>query len=285
MIKFLKTSQYQLPVKADTETIVISRDDILKEQAAVGWELWLPFAARELHISADPKDYLIHPVPIMYSDLPNRNGYAFPLSELLKWNVEMGCQAYKSWAGMPMYEEHQSKDPTKALGVVIDVALRPILNFGRGKIWKVLALAAVDRTKNPKIADAMERNELNTYSMGCLVDACSCSYCGAIAGDCSHVPAEDTVTFYDHKGTLVFKNVHGIKAQELSVVFDPAFGTAAHTTRVTYDQGNIPSGTALLKKDTPPPEAKDLAAPDNFSLGYDGDKEEVKAEDAPYWSY
>lgn len=204
----------------------------------VGWEHDLPFAARELKLSSDPKDYLIYPVPIMYSDLPNRNGFAFPLTELIRWNVELGCQAFKGWAGMPMYTEHQSDDHRTAIGMVIDARLTKIGSFGKGKFWKVVALAAIDRTKNPKYAEQVEQGKIDTYSMGAMVDYCSCSYCGSVAGKCSHVPeSNDEVTFYVKNGKLVYKNVHGVKPYELSSVADPAFGVAQHTVQLTYDTG------------------------------------------------
>jgi hypothetical protein len=242
-IKQLNIQAYaQHPIRAND----IAKEEISAMQSAVGWELWLPFAAAELELSSDPKDYLIHPVPIMYSDLPNRNGFAFPLTELIKWNVELGCQAYKGWSGMPMYKEHKSDDHKKALGIVIDTSLRRIKNYGQGKFWKLMALAAVDRNKDPIIAEKMEKGEIDTYSMGAMVDYCTCSYCGAVAGECEHVEEKnDTVTFYEKNGRLVYKNVHGIKPYELSVVEDPAFATAQHTVRLTYDQGTIKAPNSL----------------------------------------
>lgn len=239
----------QLQVKTYTKQAIsanIAKEEVAAMSSAVGWELWLPFAAKELELSADPKDYLIHPVPIMYSDLPNRNGFAFPLTELIKWNVALGRQAYKGWSGMPMYTEHQSEDHKKALGIVIDTSLRRIQNFGKGKFWKVMALAAVDRNKNPARAEQMEKGELNTYSMGAMVDYCTCSYCGAVAGECPHVEEDNNkVTFYEKNGQLVYKDVHGVQPYELSVVDDPAFLTAGHTVRLDYDKGTVRAPNSL----------------------------------------
>lgn len=223
-------------------TAEIAKAEIAEMERAIGWELWLPFAAKELELSADPKDYLIYPVPIMYSDLPNRNGFAFPLQELVKWNVELGCQAYKGWSGMPMYKEHKSEEHKKALGIVLDTSLRRIKNYGMGKFWKVMALAAVDRNKDPERAERMEQGLLNTYSMGAMVDYCTCSYCDAVAGQCEHVSEDnDKIEFYEKNGRLVYKDVHGVKPYELSSVDDPAYGTGAHTVQITYDRGTIPS--------------------------------------------
>lgn len=212
--------------------------EISQIETPIGWELILPFAARELEISTNPRDYLIYPVPIMYSDLPNRNGFAFPLSELTAWNVELGRQAYKGWAGMPMFEEHRSDDHKKALGIVIDTSLRKLVGYGKDKYWKVLALAAVDRTKNKELAEKLYEGEISTYSMGAYVEYTTCSYCGAISGKCTHVPESNSeVCMYVKNGELVYKNVHKVKPYELSVVVDPAFGTAQHTVRLDLEIG------------------------------------------------
>jgi len=203
-----------------------------------GFESWLPFAAKELRISADVKDYLMYPVPIMYSDLPNRNGVAFPLNELVKWNVRRGCQAYKGWSGCPMYEEHKSEDHTKALGVIADSALRRINGMGKGKLWKVVCLAAIDRTKNVLLAKELESGALNSYSMGAMVDGYTCSHCGAEIDHCDHVSLKKPIDFYElnaaHGNELVYRNVVGIDPYELSVVRDPAYGTATSDHLITY---------------------------------------------------
>lgn len=204
----------------------------------MGFESWLPFAAKELCISADVKDYLMYPVPIMYSDLPNRNGVAFPLTELIKWNVRRGCQAYKGWSGCPMYEEHRSEDHTRALGVIADAAMRRIEGMGHGKLWKVVCLAAIDRNKNSLLAREMASGELNSYSMGAMVDGYTCSHCGAEIDKCDHVSLKKPIDFYElnasHGKELVYRQVYGIDPYELSVVRDPAYGTATSDHLITY---------------------------------------------------
>lgn len=205
-----------------------------KFAAPTGFEQKLPWLAPALHISPNPEDYFMFPVPIMYSDLPNRNGVSFPLSELVKWNPDLKCQAYESWRFAPMFVEHKSEDITKAIGVVADVALRKIEGYGNGKLWKVVALAAIDRTKNPELAARMERGELNTYSMGAMVDGWTCSYCGAQEGKCAHIDPDAPVTFYELNGRLVHKAVFGVGGYELSVVEDPAFLTAISDHKISY---------------------------------------------------
>lgn len=67
---------------------------------------WLPFAAERYNISPDIRDYVIMTVPIMPSDLPNRNNVAFPYSQLTAFNTDSGMIAYKTWKGKPMHVEH-----------------------------------------------------------------------------------------------------------------------------------------------------------------------------------
>lgn len=213
---------------------IIKADAADKFSAPTGFEQKLPWLAPVMHISSNPEDYFMFPVPIMYSDLPNRNGVAFPLSELVKWNSDLKCQGYESWRYAPMFVEHQSDDITTAIGVVADVSLRKIEGYGDGKLWKVVALAAIDRTKNPELARRMEAGEINTYSMGAMVDGWTCSYCGAGEGKCAHIDPNAPVTFYELNGRMVFKNVFGIGGYELSVVEDPAYLTAISDHKISY---------------------------------------------------
>ena len=58
------------------------------------FEQVLPFFAPQYHISPDAKDYIIVPVIVVPSDLPNRNRVGFPLKELMRANPETGQLAY-----------------------------------------------------------------------------------------------------------------------------------------------------------------------------------------------
>lgn len=198
-----------------------------------GFEAWLPFVAPAYNISADRNDYFFRPVPAIISDLPNRNGVGFSAAELIRWNVRAGTQAYKSWIGKPVHVEHGSwhpdpkdPDPRLAIGVIVDVAMTPLVGFGGNKLWKVVMLAAIDRTKDKPRAKRMEAGELNTFSMGALVDGYLCSYCGHEVGTCSHIDKDDPLTFYDLRGVLVYKLCVGVEGVELSSVEDPAYGIA-----------------------------------------------------------
>ncbi len=191
-----------------------------------GFEHWLPFSAPHYKISPQLSDYFFRPVILFITDLPNRNGVGFPASELARWSEEGGCQAFMTWRGKPLHVEHKSEDPTQAIGVIVDVAMRPLKGYGDNRLWKVIALAAVDRTKRTDITAEIEANRRNTWSMGALVDGYTCSYCGAEVGNCHHIDKDAKVVFYEKDGKLVYKLVRGVFGIELSSVDDPAYGVA-----------------------------------------------------------
>lgn len=188
---------------------------------------WLPFAAPKYHISPHIEDYIFVPVFTIPSDLPNRNGVAFPLRSLLEFRPERGMQAYKTFKGQPVQYEHDNLDITKASGVIIDASLKRLNGYGQGKVWKLMELLAIDRSKNPQLAMDVLSNNRNSYSMGALVESYSCSYCNSPLGQCNHITArQGCVDFYEKDGKLVFKNVHGIDGIETSSVATPAYHCA-----------------------------------------------------------
>jgi len=120
-----------------------------------------------------------------------------------------------------------NEDHTKAYGVIADAFLRKMDHFGNGKVWKLLELLAIDRTKYPTIAQKILDGEMNSYSMGAWVTNYTCSYCGAALGKCEHLHPKQALDFYEKDGKLVFRNVHGIKGFETSIVATPAYSIAA----------------------------------------------------------
>jgi hypothetical protein len=248
----LKTSHYGIAVYADAvgfapaidvhagvrsrtiETAGVGVDARMQIRSSLGSDNfqtlqfgdWLPFAAPELHISKNVQDYVLVPVIAMPSDLPNRNGVAFPLKELKAWRTEDGMLAYQTFRGKPVHVEHQNDDPTKAVGIIVDTAMLPMRGFGGGKLWKLLLLLAIDRSKDPITASKVLTGETNSYSMGAWVEAYSCGYCSAPAGACNHINLKRPRDFYLIGNDLVYRRVHGIKGFECSVVSDPAFMTA-----------------------------------------------------------
>ena len=191
------------------------------------FQQWLPFAAPKYKISSDIKDYIIVPVIAVPSDLPNRNRIAFPLKQLLAFNPEMGCQAYRTWVGKPTYSEHKNDVIEEAYGVVADTSMVKLNGWAGGKIWKLLMLAAFDRSKYIERVAAIANGEINSYSMGAWVSEYTCSVCNAEVGKCQHVDLRDTrATLTQVNDRLAFKNCGGIVGFELSTVENPAWVTA-----------------------------------------------------------
>jgi hypothetical protein len=193
--------------------------------------VWLPFAAPKYQISRDLNDYILTPVIVMPSDLPNRNAVAFPLLELVKFHPNLGQQAYKSWKGKPTHYEHANDDITKAYGVIADSFMRKMVGFNHGRIWKILLLLAFDRSKNPDVVNRIISGDLNTYSMGAFIGSYTCSYCGEELGNgCTHLDLDKPGVMYELGSKLVFRNVRDVEGFECSGVESPAFLSALTDT-------------------------------------------------------
>jgi hypothetical protein len=203
----------------------IQSDDGNQLHIPLDMKTWLPFAAPVYHISPNPEDYIIVPVIVMPSDLPNRNGVAFPLRELIKWDPEVGRQAYKTWKGMPTYSEHDNEDYTKSRGVIADSLMRKLNGFNGGQIWKLLLLLTFDRSKYPDVVNRILSGQTNSYSMGAWVNSYECSVCSAELGHCGHI-SKTSRAFGNYGGQLAFRNAIGIRGFECSEVSTPAFISA-----------------------------------------------------------
>lgn len=154
---------------------------------------WLPAAAEKLGISPNVRDFVAVPVVLMPSDLPNRNLVAFPRERIFEFDIASGRLAYTSWMGMPTFQDHKNDDPTVAKGVIFDVAVRK-MNDAKGGLYKVIALCAFDRRRDPILANKILTGEVSEYSMGAMVRGYHCSICGVesakpIEPKCSHIPA------------------------------------------------------------------------------------------------
>lgn len=206
---------------------------------SLGFEANLPAIADAYQISSNPLDYIFRPVVAIVSDIPNRNGVGFPLSTLTAWNPQRGCLTYATWKGMPMFEEHgkyhpdpDNPDHRLALGVIADVALKPLRGWGGNRLWKVLMLAAIDLTSGHKLVDKdlprkVNTGEINTYSMGALVNSYICSVCGSQVGRCTHIDESSPVAFNPVNRSIAYRLCVGVEGVELSVVADPAVAIAS----------------------------------------------------------
>jgi len=208
---------------------VVMRNEVLGMESgdtSLDISQWLPFASKTYEISDNLEDFVMVPVITIPTDLPNRNGVAFPLASMVAFNPEAGMQAFKTFKGKPCFVEHKNTVLSKARGVIADTYLRKMPEFGQGKVWKFLELLAFDRTKDPDLVKDILSGQMNSYSMGAYVDQYSCSYCGKELGHCSHISANRPVDFYKKGNRLVYRQVHGVQGFETSAVSSPAFYSA-----------------------------------------------------------
>ncbi len=140
---------------------------------------WLGQASDKLFISSDINDYIVVPVGIITSDVPNRNSQAFPLKSIVDFDVEQGQVRYKTFIGKPTFIEHQSDDIEQSKGVNFDSSLAPIPKYG---IAKLSVLSGFDRSKDQGLCRAILNGSRNAYSMGATVSYFTCSVCSGVLG-------------------------------------------------------------------------------------------------------
>lgn len=190
---------------------------------------WLPYAAEHYDISRDIRDYVLVPIPAIFSGLPNTNGDSLSLGEMLAFKPEYGMQMYKTFKGQPTHQEHQNKDITKAKGVILESFLRPI-KFNRN-FYKIVLLLAFDRTKDSILVNQILTGEVNSYSVGFYYTSYSCSICGRVVGKglnlttCSHTQM-GRGTYKQADGKLAYRKCINGKGFECSAVGTPAFVSA-----------------------------------------------------------
>ena len=190
---------------------------------------WLPYAAEHYCVSRDIRDYVLVPIPSIFSDLPNTNGDSLPLKEMLEFKPEYGMQMYKTFKGQPTHIEHQNKDITKAKGIILESFLRPV-PFNR-KYYKIVLLLAFDRTKDEALANAILTKQSNAYSVGFYYSSYACSICNHVVGrgvnltPCAHTQMYKP-TYRMSDGRLAYRRCIDGKGFECSAVNVPAFVSA-----------------------------------------------------------
>lgn len=220
------------PSKA-VETFEAEKD--MSRMHALDYPTWLPFCAKTYNISPRIEDYIIVNTLVCPSDIPNRNGIAFPAKELAMFMPPpVSRQSFKAWTGCPVHLEHDNEDHEKAYGVILDSSFHKVTGYGGGKLWKVMGLLAIDKNKYPDVAMKVLKKIINTYSMGALVNIFTCSYCGTECDEdycCPHIQSTKTVNWrsyrdFDNSEHLAFLNSHAISPIECSIVEDPAWAPA-----------------------------------------------------------
>jgi len=213
----------------DPETAAVRAG--MSAERTIEASLWLPYAAKEYNLSPDIRDYVLVPVPVMITQLPNTNGDSVSLKEFLRFDPALGQQAFKTFRGKPCHLEHANQVIREAKGVILDVFLRPIPKFGGGKYYKLVELMAYDRTKDPLLVNSILTGENNAYSVGFYFKSYTCSICAAKVGKglntspCAHtVPRKPT--YMNESGNLVYRQCESIEGFETSVVANPSYVAA-----------------------------------------------------------
>lgn len=140
---------------------------------------WLGGAAEKYNLSSDISDYVVWPVPVVTSQLPNRNSQAFILKSLVEFEVSQGRRRYQTFIGKPTCQEHQNDDPNKVKGVNLDASLVKVPGY---RLAKVIVLSAFDRTKDSDLVKSMLKNKINSFSMGATCTTFQCSVCSGLLG-------------------------------------------------------------------------------------------------------
>lgn len=211
--------------KPSSPGLAISKD--VAQSVYADRAMWLPFAAEKYHISPTLADYLIVPVSIILSDIPNRNGKAFPLSTLTEFNTEAGAISYQTWKGKGTYLEHANSIHSEAKGVIFDSILRRAPQY-QGNFYTVDLLLGFDRNKDASLASRIHDRKITTYSMGSMCTDYTCSICQksmrAARGDCGHVSVHNKRPLVSVVGgRLAFLNIaENLTGFECSAVDYPA---------------------------------------------------------------
>lgn len=190
---------------------------------------WLPYAAEHYNISRDIRDYVLVPIPAIFSDLPNTNGDSLSLRQMLRFDPSLGMQMFKTFRGKGTFLEHENKDITKAKGIILDSFLRPV-PFNT-KYYKIVLLLAYDRTKDPVLAQQILSKSTNAYSVGFHYNSYTCSVCNTRVGKginlrpCGHTQLGKP-TYRQADGKLVYRKCETAEGFECSSVNTPAFVSA-----------------------------------------------------------
>lgn len=202
---------------------------------------WLPAAASVYNISKSIKDYVVVPVIIMPTDIPNRNSVAFPYDELLAFNPNEGRPSYKTWIGKPTFLEHANQDYTKAKGIIFDSYMVPIKGT-RQPMAKVICLCGFDIKTDPRLARDIQDRKRTNYSMGAMIAQYECAICGSTTDirergkrdtPCGHVIRGQLPLFDTRFGKKpAYYIAHGITGFEISSVATPAWVSANEDSNI-----------------------------------------------------
>lgn len=184
----------------------------------------------------------------------NKNNDGWPSEELSK--------AHKTFENRPIFVDHNNDDPKRTRGVIVasdlhvetdkEAALDPYYSSApenhKPPTWIELLLE-VDAKTYPKLAERIEKGELDAVSMGANIETSTCSVCAHEAATpseyCKHIKQKGlTFEVTSENGEKIkkkaYEDCYGVNFFEISFVFDPADPTA--------DAGRSFKGSSLQKK-------------------------------------
>lgn len=180
---------------------------------------WLPACASVYDISSDIRDYIVSAIPIITSNIPNRNLQCMTTEELFRFHPTFGRVAYKTFVGKPTHKNHQNKDLLQAKGVNFDAIAVKIPKYS---LYKIVVLSGFDRTKDPELAQAILKKDIRSFSMGSWITAFMCAVCGVrlmgVECACQKLYGKEKVTT---NGQLIYSNLMGIDFFENSALDIP----------------------------------------------------------------
>lgn len=134
-------------------------------------------ASEAYQISPNVDDYIMVPLPIVTSDIPNRNLQGFSKEELFFFEPQYGQMVYETFRGKCTFADHKNDNPLESKGIITDVSAQFIPKYD---VWKILIFTLWDRSKDTRLAQDIIDRKKNGYSMGAMVNNFVCSVCGKI---------------------------------------------------------------------------------------------------------
>jgi len=194
-------------------------------------------------ISRDPADYLLVPARANSIGRFNANLDGWTFDEVVEFRPELGSRTYQTYNNKPHFVEHNANRYEVARGVLLDSHLNldnPASDEVKEACIRATGVApevdgfieviiAVDKSKDPMLAEAYKTGALDTFSMGADVSDTVCNVCGNVAKStfefCSHINnkySKKVYTMDDGTQRVAGELCRGTIFQELSAVADPA---------------------------------------------------------------
>lgn len=200
-----------------------SEDNVIKRSINLIARDVIGALSKVYNLSSNINEYIFAVPRCVTSNVPNSNGDRFSHEELTRFSNKHRCLVYQTFRNDPLHVEHVANDPKAARGFLPDVYYIQ----DNPEDMHVIAIAAIDTTKDAPLAEGILSGDIDSFSMGCICDNVKCSYCNHVASSdndlCDHLRWHKMSKI---NGKLVYEDCLGVEYQELSVVGEPADSTA-----------------------------------------------------------